>query len=139
MIANEQMAHEDAPTGRRKGRADRYHACAEIGGEGFGDRADIAVIRGVEGRADLVDDLFRPLRAQPAKCATGLRDGGRHRGRAGLQGDHTRLDGWIGSLSRKPRPEHGPHALACQRIGDVGRAGEVVADHSEFHGRNPAR
>ena len=94
-VADEQVAAIDrapvARIGRRRGRRQAARRDAERGAQRFGDRADVAARRRVEGRAVLEVDPPGAARAQPRERGQRLRDGVLGRDRARLERDDDRV------------------------------------------------
>ena len=80
-VADEEIAAVDCPPGFGKGRAEQGEIGGECDHQRLGNRADIAGIGRIEGRAILEQDLLRPGALQPAERCKALRDrvGGRDR------------------------------------------------------------
>ena len=97
-----------------------------------GDRADIARIGAVEGRAVLEQVLPRPLPRQPALRRQRLRHRLRDRRRARLERHHDGVGFRYGHARLRHADQlHRAHAVAHQHAAQIGGPGEVVGDGTQ--------
>ncbi|MNS92665.1 hypothetical protein D3C72_1268080 [compost metagenome] len=133
-IAHEQVAAEDGAAVLGEGGAGDGEIAVERVQQRFGDRADIAGIGRIEGRAVLEHELAAALRAQPLQRGQRLGHGLDGRDGAGLERHHQRI-GFANVLHGAHVGQadglHGAHAIAHQRVGEVGGAGEIVGDAAQ--------
>ena len=130
--ADEQIALVDGARGRGECRRDEYDLAAGGGSQCIGDRADIAGVGRIEGRADLEHHVAGAPRAQPVIGGAGELDRLPSRNRAALEGDH---DG-VHLGKRQVGGRHadrldGAQPASGQRVGKIGGAGIVVGDRAE--------
>ncbi len=131
-FADEEIALVNGPAVLREGRAEHGEIAAQPVEECIGHRADIALIGGIESRAILEQDLPRAVALEPGEGGERLLDRSRRRDGAAFQRDNDRIRirrarrriGHVDELDRA-------HALAHQRVGEIGRAGEIVGDRAE--------
>ena len=112
-----------------KRRAGDREVGAERLEQRLADRADVAALRGIEGRAVFEQDLLSAFGA-PARRAR--RATGRSRLRAGWYGlqrdDHGLSVAGVDPVRGHADQLHRRHAVAHQHAREIGRAGEVVRD-----------
>ena len=132
LIADEKITLIDGALVGREGRIEYREIGAQSFEQRIGYRTDVALFGGVEGRAVLEVVLFRPLLAQPDERAQ--RHG--HGFRCGIAARLERYDHAVGVRhfqirSGNPKQLDGSHAGLDERIGKVGRAGEIVGHAAE--------
>ena len=131
-VAHEQMAEEDGAAVLREGRAVDRLPCAQRLEQRIAHRADIAGVGRIEGRAVFEEEAHAARRLQRLERGERLGDGVLGGDRARLQRHHDGVDivrnralaGHADGLDRA-------HAALDQHARDIGRAGEVVGDHSK--------
>jgi hypothetical protein len=139
--AHEQVALIDGAAGFRKCRRHQHDCLAAIGPQRIHDRADIAGVGGIEGRADLEQHMTCTAAPQPFLGGARARDRKARLDRAALERHHHRVDlgqheivrGYADGL-------HGAQPAAGQCVGEIGGAGVIVgnAAQRQFHGFAPA-
>ena len=138
LVADEQVALIDGAAVLRQGRAGDREVGAQRLQQRLADRADVAAVGRIEGRAVFEQDLLGALGAQPFERGERLADRGAGLDGARLERDHHRLG--VARIDRRLRHAdqlHGRHALAHQHAREVGGPGEVVGDAAkqERHGQ----
>ena len=93
LLADEQVAHEDRAAIFRKGRAVDSLRGPEVIHQRLGHRADIALIRAVEGRAVFPEEALGTGGAKPGQRGATIGHRLIHRGCAAFQGDHLERGG----------------------------------------------
>jgi hypothetical protein len=130
--ADEQVALVDAAARLREGRGDQRDGLAGRIPQGVHDRADIAGVGRIEGRAHLKHHVRGAAGPQPAFSLAGPRHGLVGRDRAALQRHHDRVGLRKGAvILRYPDGLDRAQARLGQGVGEVRSARVVVGDASQ--------
>ena len=133
LVADEEVAHEEPPSGCREGRTDHSKISAQPVEQRLRHWPDITLRCGIKGRAIFEQELLTSLRYQPVGGLQRLPDRVFRRDGARLQRHHAGL-----TVDRYAVPRHANelrcrHAALGKRVGKVARAGEVVGYRPEKH------